>query len=89
MQPTTIFIPAYQAEQTIEAVIERIPEAFWPAVCEVLVINDGSTDDTSGAVRRVVIVYLRTARPFTRNPAIPLASRPTPRSILAPTTAGC
>ncbi|MCP5058172.1 MAG: glycosyltransferase family 2 protein [bacterium] len=52
MHPTTIFIPAYQAEQTIEAVIERIPEAFWPAVCEVLVINDGSQDDTSGAVRR-------------------------------------
>jgi len=52
MHPTTIFIPAYQAEHTIEAVIERIPEAFWPAVCEVLVINDGSQDDTSGAVRR-------------------------------------
>lgn len=52
MHPTTIFIPAYQAEHTIEAVIERIPEAFWPVICEVIVVNDGSRDDTSGAVRR-------------------------------------
>jgi hypothetical protein len=26
MRPTAIFIPAYQAEHTVAAVIERIPE---------------------------------------------------------------
>ena len=53
MRPTAIFIPAYQAEHTVAAVIERIPEEAWPAICEVAVINDGSSDDTSGAVRRI------------------------------------
>jgi glycosyltransferase involved in cell wall biosynthesis len=48
----TIFIPAYNAEQTLEAVIERIPKDLWDAVHSVLVINDGSSDDTSGAARR-------------------------------------
>lgn len=48
----TIFIPAYEAEHTIEAVIERIPKELWESLCAVLVINDGSADDTSGAVRR-------------------------------------
>jgi glycosyltransferase involved in cell wall biosynthesis len=48
----TIFIPAYNAEKTLEAVIERIPKELWPSICSVLVINDGSRDDTSGAVRR-------------------------------------
>jgi glycosyltransferase involved in cell wall biosynthesis len=47
----TIFIPAYNAEKTIGSVVERIPESFWPAVVEVIVINDGSTDDTDGVVR--------------------------------------
>jgi glycosyltransferase involved in cell wall biosynthesis len=49
----TIFIPAYNAEHTLEAVIERIPEELWGSLCGVLVINDGSPDDTSGTVRRI------------------------------------
>jgi glycosyltransferase involved in cell wall biosynthesis len=53
----TIFIPAYEAEHTIEAVIERIPKELWDSLCAVYVINDGSTDDTSGAVRRAAARY--------------------------------
>jgi glycosyltransferase involved in cell wall biosynthesis len=53
----TIFIPAYEAEPTIEAVIERIPKDLWESLCAVLVINDGSRDDTSGAVRRAAARY--------------------------------
>lgn len=49
----TIFIPAYLAEHTLEAVIERIPKELWDSICTVLVINDGSPDDTSGVVRRI------------------------------------
>jgi glycosyltransferase involved in cell wall biosynthesis len=51
--PTTIFIPAYQAEATLAAVVERIPAELWDSLCAVLVINDGSTDRTSDAVRAI------------------------------------
>jgi glycosyltransferase involved in cell wall biosynthesis len=57
----TIFIPAYNAEQTIEAVIERIPKDLWDSLCGVLVINDGSADDTSGAVRRAAARHPKVA----------------------------
>jgi glycosyltransferase involved in cell wall biosynthesis len=58
---TTIFIPAYEAEHTIEAVIERIPKELWESIETVFVINDGSTDDTSGAVRRAAARYPKVA----------------------------
>lgn len=51
--PFTIFIPAYNAEQTLGAVVDRIPEPLWEPLCTLFVINDGSADDTSGAVRRI------------------------------------
>ena len=57
MASCTIFIPAYEAEHTIEAVIDRIPKELWDSICAVFVINDGSTDDTSGAVRRAAARY--------------------------------
>lgn len=49
---SAIFIPAYNAEGTLEAVIERIPKDLWDSIEAVLVVNDGSRDDTSGAARR-------------------------------------
>jgi glycosyltransferase involved in cell wall biosynthesis len=58
---TTIFIPAYEAEHTIEAVIDRIPKELWESIETVFVINDGSTDDTSGAVRRAAARYPKVA----------------------------
>jgi glycosyltransferase involved in cell wall biosynthesis len=60
----TIFIPAYNAEQTIEAVIERIPKDHWESLCGVLVNNDGSADDTSGraARRREILVVFTSSR---------------------------
>jgi glycosyltransferase involved in cell wall biosynthesis len=57
----TIFIPAYLAEHTLEAVIERIPKELWDSICAVLVINDGSPDDTSGVVRRIAQRYPKVA----------------------------
>lgn len=51
MSNCTIFIPSYQAAPTLPFVVERIPEGFWPSVERVLVINDGSTDDTDDVVR--------------------------------------
>jgi glycosyltransferase involved in cell wall biosynthesis len=57
----TLFIPAYNAEKTLASVIERIPQELWDAICAVLVINDGSHDDTSGVVRRLAARYPKLA----------------------------
>ncbi|MDH3686835.1 MAG: glycosyltransferase family 2 protein [Myxococcales bacterium] len=53
MPTCEIFIPAYQAAATLEAVIERIPDALWDSLSSVRVINDGSTDDTDTVVRGI------------------------------------
>lgn len=47
-----IFIPAYQAEKTLESVFLRIPEPLWEAVEKIWVIDDGSTDATSAIGKR-------------------------------------
>jgi glycosyltransferase involved in cell wall biosynthesis len=41
-----ILIVAYNAVSTLAAVLDRIPESFWPAVEVVLVSDDHSTDTT-------------------------------------------
>lgn len=43
---TLIFIIAYEAESTIEKVLRRIPEAILNNENEILIIDDGSKDDT-------------------------------------------
>ena len=53
MDPTLfVFIPAYQAARTIESVLERIPADAWDMAVRVVVINDGSRDDTAAVVER-------------------------------------
>jgi len=69
MTSCAIFIPAYNAAKTIGSVLERIPEAFWPTVAQVIVINDGSTDDTDAVVRALA----------ERFPKVRLVSQPTNR----------
>lgn len=44
--PISIFIPAYNAESTIEGVIARIPDGLWESIEAVYIINDGSIDRT-------------------------------------------
>ncbi|WP_203361554.1 glycosyltransferase family 2 protein [Bacillus sp. REN10] len=42
-----VFLPAYNEEEAIAAVIQEVPRKFDPSIdVEVLVINDGSTDRT-------------------------------------------
>jgi glycosyltransferase involved in cell wall biosynthesis len=53
MATYTIFIPAYNAERTIASVVERISDALWLAIVDVIVVEDGSTDDTGGVVERL------------------------------------
>lgn len=47
----SIIVPAYNEEQRISAALESLRAQTWPNL-EVIVVNDGSTDDTSGVVRR-------------------------------------
>jgi glycosyltransferase involved in cell wall biosynthesis len=45
-----VLIPAFNAEKTIEAIIRRIPAEL---DAQVIVVDDGSSDDTAGAAARV------------------------------------
>ncbi len=48
-----VIMPAYNAGSTIEQVFARIPEAAKERIERYVVVNDGSTDDTSAAVARL------------------------------------
>ncbi len=50
-------MPAYNAAQTIAQVFERIPTAARERIERYVVVNDGSKDDTSGAVRGLQPVW--------------------------------
>ncbi|MDH3604010.1 MAG: glycosyltransferase family 2 protein, partial [Candidatus Tectomicrobia bacterium] len=46
-------MPAYNAGNTIESVVERIPSAVRPQIVQYVVVNDGSTDDTAEVLARL------------------------------------
>lgn len=50
---TFIFVPAYNVEKTLAAVLSRIPESVW-CRSQVLVIDDGSRDSTAGSYKKYV-----------------------------------
>lgn len=52
-----IIIPAYNAGKTIERVFERIPLEIRQSVLHYIVVNDGSTDDTSEALGRLQLSF--------------------------------
>ena len=59
-----LIMPAYNAGRTIEAVFDRIPAAARARISRYVVVNDGSTDGTDDAIRRLAarlpnLVYLR------------------------------
>jgi len=47
----SIVVPAYNESQTIERVINRLLEV--PLEKEIIVVDDGSTDDTAGILERL------------------------------------
>ncbi|NUK30723.1 glycosyltransferase family 2 protein [Parageobacillus sp. VR-IP] len=58
-QKVIVFLPAYNEEQSIGEVIRRIPRSFHPYVdVKVLVIDDGSTDNTVAAAREAGADYI-------------------------------
>ncbi|WP_199096346.1 glycosyltransferase family 2 protein [Dyella sp. ASV21] len=54
----TLLIAAYNEETSILSTLESIDRQSYPGPLEVLVINDGSTDDTMGRLRSVSYPWL-------------------------------
>ena len=50
-------MPAFNAGATIEKVFSRIPEEAKQRIQRYVVVNDGSTDDTDEAIRRLCRIY--------------------------------
>jgi glycosyltransferase involved in cell wall biosynthesis len=54
----TVVVPTYNAARTIAACVEACLAQNYPGV-EVIVVDDGSTDDTAALVQRYPVRYLR------------------------------
>ena len=45
-----IYMPAYNAANTLGGVIGRIPDTAWPLCEEMVIVDDGSTDGTADVI---------------------------------------
>lgn len=52
-----IIMPAYNVSDLIEETIKRIPQPIWQKISELVIINDGSRDDTTKTVARLKRKY--------------------------------
>lgn len=52
-----IFMPAYNAAKTIESVFPRIPKKVYRKVDRIIVVNDGSKDNTVQVVKKISKKY--------------------------------
>ncbi|WP_250037517.1 bifunctional polysaccharide deacetylase/glycosyltransferase family 2 protein [Paractinoplanes maris] len=59
--PVTIVVPAYNEEKTIGPAVRSLALSAHPGV-EVLVVDDGSTDDTAAAARQLGLGNVRVVR---------------------------
>jgi glycosyltransferase involved in cell wall biosynthesis len=50
-----VVIPAYQASLTLESVFNRIPSEIYDRGARIIVVNDGSTDDTAAVAARIAL----------------------------------
>jgi glycosyltransferase involved in cell wall biosynthesis len=57
-----IVMPAYNAAKTIESVFKRIPKEFYKRVHKIVVVNDGSKDNTAKVVERLSKKYKKTLK---------------------------
>jgi glycosyltransferase involved in cell wall biosynthesis len=48
-----IVVPAYNAGKKIVSVFERIPQEIWARNPSVIIVNDGSSDDTSEKIKEI------------------------------------
>ncbi|HPR41394.1 MAG TPA: glycosyltransferase family 2 protein [Candidatus Methanofastidiosa archaeon] len=61
-EPVSVIVAAYNAQRTIRGTLESIISGILPEGSEIIVVDDGSTDDTLGQCRevddrRIVIVH--------------------------------
>ncbi|MBI4894365.1 MAG: glycosyltransferase family 2 protein [Candidatus Aenigmarchaeota archaeon] len=52
-----IFMPAYNAAKTIESVFPRIPKSVYRKLHKIIIVNDGSRDDTAKVVKKLSRLY--------------------------------
>ena len=57
-----VLVVAYNAQDTLKAVLDRIPESFIPEISTVLVCDDASTDATTTVVNEYMV---RSSLPIT------------------------
>lgn len=53
----SILVPAYNEEKTIADTVKHLFESDYENIVEVIIINDGSTDDTAGVVKKLKKKY--------------------------------
>jgi cellulose synthase/poly-beta-1,6-N-acetylglucosamine synthase-like glycosyltransferase/peptidoglycan/xylan/chitin deacetylase (PgdA/CDA1 family) len=75
----TVVIPAYNEEAGIAATVRSMAEADYPGQVEIIVVDDGSSDDTAAVAARLgypdvrVITQANTGKPGALNHGIQLA----------------
>ncbi|MFM9136713.1 MAG: glycosyltransferase, partial [Actinomycetota bacterium] len=50
-----VLVVAYTAQDTLETVLDRSPESFFPEISTVLVCDDASTDETTAVVTNYMV----------------------------------
>lgn len=58
----SVIIPAYQAENYIAQAVESVRGQEWKGEMQILVIDDGSADDTAGVAQRLGVQVLKKER---------------------------
>lgn len=55
----SVIIPAHQAEKYIAEAVASVRQQNWPGECEIIVIDDGSTDGTAATAKALNVTLLR------------------------------
>ena len=61
MESLSVIIPAYNAEKYIAQAVESVRMQNWPGQCEIIVIDDGSSDGTVAAAEKLGVKVLKKA----------------------------
>ena len=59
MESLSVIIPAYNAEKYITQAVESVKNQNWNGACEIIVIDDGSKDNTAAVAEKLGVKVLR------------------------------